>query len=336
MNKLMKHLHRVFALLICCVFLCCPVFAEDGCSLRVNILDGERGPVEMFNVEICQVTTFDGSEHAFLPEYDGLGFTAAELDGDLSVEKAEAIYQYIYAHEINGTVRTTNANGVANFAVMEKGIYLVFDYGDQILTFQPYLVELPADTVTGPLFHVNSEPKTVSADSRTLLVAVEWIDDNDSAGKRPESVEVTLLRDLSGQTHTGSASSGTGTPFRSVVINENCRWQHTFHTLPHAGVYSVEGSVVPEYELIEIEEVMEGFVLYYKYTPSQTPNPPNPPQPGPWPNPWPDPPQPDSPEGGETLPQTGFRMLPVYALLGIGAVLVLLGMVDLCVKEEKP
>ena len=139
MNKLMKHLHRVFALLLGCVLLCCPVFAEEACSLRVNILDAEREPVELFNVEVCQITTFDGNGHAFLPDYHDVGFTAAELDGDLSVEKAEAIYQYIYAHGINGTVRTTNANGIANFGVMEKGIYLVFDYGDQILAFQPYL-----------------------------------------------------------------------------------------------------------------------------------------------------------------------------------------------------
>lgn len=331
MNKLMKHLHRVFALLLGCVLLCCPVFAEEACSLRVNILDAEREPVELFNVEVCQITTFDGNGHAFLPDYHDVGFTAAELDGDLSVEKAEAIYQYIYAHGINGTVRTTNANGIANFGVMEKGIYLVFDYGDQILAFQPYLVELPAETPTGPLYTVNSAPKAVSADSRTLLVAVEWIDDNDAAGKRPDSVEVTLLRDTGVQTFAATAAAGMA--FRSVVVNENCRWQHTFHTLPHTGVYSVEGSVVPEYELVEIEEVAEGFVLYYKYTPSQPPNPPDPPNP-PWPGPWPYP-QPTPPGSEPTLPQTGFKMLPVYALLGVGAVLVVLGMVDLCIKEER-
>lgn len=325
MNKLMKHLHRVFALLLGCVLLCCPVFAEEVCSLRVNILDAEREPVELFNVEVCQITTFDGNGHAFLPDYHDVGFTAAELDGDLSVEKAEAIYQYIYAHGINGTVRTTNANGIANFGVMEKGIYLVFDYGDQILAFQPYLVELPTETPTGPLYTVNSAPKAVSADSRTLLVAVEWIDDDNSAGKRPDSVEVTLLRNV------GVATTAADTAYRSVVVNSTCHWEHTFHLLPHTGVYSVEGSIVPEYKLIEIEKVTEGFVLRYKYTPPQTPNPPTPPSPGP----WPDLPTPDDPVDEPTLPQTGFKMLPVYALLGVGAVMVVLGMVDLCIKEER-
>ena len=329
MNRMKRHLHRVLTLLLGCVFLCCPVFAAELCSLHVHILDAQREAVARFDVEVCQITSYDGTSHSLLPEYRELPLSAAELDSSLSAEQAELVFQYIRAHSVDDKVETTNKAGIASFKGLEQGIYLVFDGGDQIYTFPPYLVELPTQAPSGLLYNVNSEPKTVSSDSHTLWVLVEWIDDNDAAGKRPDSVEVMLLRDAGVQTFAATAAAGMA--FRSVVVNENCRWQHTFHTLPHTGVYSVEGSVVPEYELVEIEEVAEGFVLYYKYTPSQTPNPPTPPSPGP----WPDLPTPDDPADEPTLPQTGFQMLPVYALLGIGAIMVVLGMVDLCIKEER-
>ncbi len=328
MNKMKRQLHRVMALLLGCVLFCCPVFAQESCSLRVNILDAEREAIPYFNVELLPVTTVEGGQQVLLPEYEALGITAEEL-GALTAEQAERVYQYVRAEEINSWSVTTSSVGVADFGVLDQGIYLVFDRGDQSYTFPPYLVALPAETSTGPLYHVNSEPKTVSADSHALLVMVEWIDDDNAAGKRPDSVEVFLLRDTA-MLLRAAASEPQVRAFRSVVVNEPCRWQHTFHSLPHEGVYSVEGSSVPEYTLEEIEEIAEGFILYYRYTPS--PVPPNPPGPGPF---FPDYPTPTPPGGGETLPQTGFRLLPVYALLGIGSLLVVLGLVDLCTKKRE-
>ena len=330
MNKMKRHLHRVLALLLGCVLLCCPVFAAEDCSLWVSILDEERQGVNRFNVELIPVTTFDGSAHTLTAEFEGMGLSAEEVS-TLGAEQAEKAYQYLQAEGFHGWVVSTNSQGVADFGVLDQGIYLVFDRGNQLYTFPPYLVSLPTQTITGTLYHVHSEPKAVTADSRTILVAVEWIDDDNAAGKRPESVEVTLLRDTSMRLRAAQPTAGA-LPFRSVVVNPACRWQHMFHSLPTFGEYSVEGSAVPEYTLVEIEPVMEGFVLIYEYTPS--PNPPSPPSPpGPGPGPWPNIPTP--PAGGEQLPQTGFRLLPVYALLGVGSLLVVLGLVDLCVKKEE-
>ena len=327
MNKMKRQLHRVLALLLGCVLFCCPVFAAEDCSLRVNILDAERNAIAHFNVELLPVTTFDGTSHTLLPEYDTLGLTAAELDADHSAPQAETVYQYMHAKGLSGRAVSTNTYGTADFGRLAQGIYLVFDRGNQVFTFPPYLVELPTQTPDGAVYHLNSEPKTVSTDSQTLLVGIEWLDDDNAAGKRPDSVEVTLLRDTGALSRAAEDSSAVR--FRSVVLNPACHWQHTFHTLPYGGVYSVEGSTVPEYTLVEIEEVMEGFILYYAYTPSPTP-PDTPTPPGPF---FPDTPSAPS-DGGETLPQTGFRLLPIYALLASGALLVVLGMVDLCLKKE--
>ncbi|MBQ9109549.1 MAG: Cna B-type domain-containing protein [Oscillospiraceae bacterium] len=334
MKKSRTIFKRAAALLLCCVFLCCPVSADLPCSLRVNILDGERNPVEYFNVEICQVTSFDGTGHTLLPEYAGLGISAADLDAELSVEQAEAVYQHVYASGIVGKILTTNKHGLADFISLEKGIYLVFDRGGQFYTFPPYLVELPTQTPEGLLYHLNSEPKTISNDSRTLLVAVVWLDDENAAGKRPQNVEVTLLREAPSLMRAAPTPAAEASPYRSVVLNEACKWQHTFHMLPHTGTYSVEGSVVPEYELIDIHPVMEGFILVYEYKPSPTPphdpTPPSKPSTPSKPKPKP------KPEEEKKLPQTGFQMMPVYAMLGAGSVLVVLGMVDLCAKKEEP
>ncbi|MBR5571141.1 MAG: Cna B-type domain-containing protein [Oscillospiraceae bacterium] len=326
MNKMKRQLHRVIALLLGCVLLCCPAFAaEASCSLRVNIADEQHEPVGRFHVELAPITVMDGGTHTLLPEYEALGITAAELAA-LDPRQAETVYQYIRAMDIPGHMVTTNAYGVANFGALAEGIYLVYDRGDQVFTFPPYLVSLPAETPEGLIYHLNSEPKTVSVDSHTIQVAIEWDDNDNAAGRRPEGVEVTLLRDNT-MLLRAAASNGEATPYRSVVLNEVCLWQHTFLMLPHGSTYSVSGGTVPHYTLVEIEENMEGFVLYYQYTPSTDPTPPGPTPPGPT---GPSTPGTTTP----TLPQTGFRMLPVYLLLGLGTVMVLAGMADLCVKKE--
>ncbi|MBQ8918481.1 MAG: hypothetical protein IJ044_07145, partial [Oscillospiraceae bacterium] len=91
---------------------------------------------------------------------------------------------------------------------------------------------------------------------------------------------------------------------------------------------------VPEYELIAIEPIMEGFILVYEYKPSPTPpddpTPPSTPSTPSKPKPKP------KPEEEKKLPQTGFQMTPVYLMLAGGAALVVLGMVDLCIKKEEP
>jgi len=323
-------LYKAVALLLCCVFLCCPVSADNDCSLRVVIKDEQKQPLELVNVDLCQITTFDGTAHTLLENYANMGVTADQLDAALSVENAELVYQFIFANGIDGQKLTTNAAGIVDFPNLSQGIYLVFDDGDQPITFHPYLVELPTETPFGPVSSVVSEPKVVTADSHTILVAIEWIDDDNAAGKRPENVEVKLFRE---QPMTRASSNGAATPFRSVVLNPKCSWQHVFHMLPLSGMYTVEGSEVPEYTLVEIEKVAEGYVLIYQYTPAPTPpddpTPPSTPSTPSKPKPKP------KPEEEKKLPQTGFQMMPVYAMLGAGSVLVVLGMVDLCAKKEE-
>ena len=333
------YLKKAFALLICCAFLCCPVFADQTCSLLVSIQDTEKQPVDRFNVEVCPVTTCDGTKHILTSEFADLGISADQLDTELSPEQAEKVFQYIFSRQIWGSIVTTNQQGYANFGTLEKGIYLVFDRGDQRLTFKPYLVELPAQTSTGQLNNVLSEPKTVYADSHTIIVYVEWIDDNNAAGKRPENVQVTLLRSPRTRLMAAAVEEAPAgaLPYRTVVLNEAGNWMHAFHTLPKYDNYWVDGSQVPDYTLVEIEELSEGFVICYEYTPSEKPpSDPDKPEKPDKPTKPSRPDRPSKPEEDKKLPQTGFQMLPIYALMGAGSVMVVLGMVDLCAKKEEP
>lgn len=349
MNKMKRQLHRLVALLLGCVLFCCPVFAAQECSLRVHILDDQRDAVPYFNVEIVPLTTFDGSTHTLLPDFAELGITADELRST-SADQAEAVYQYIHANEILGTVRFTDVYGVANFGTLARGIYLVFDRGDQGYTFPPYLVELPTATDDGLIYHLNSEPKTISTESHRVVVSIVWIGDEDTPEKRPSAVEIALMRDAAPQNGIATAAA---TIHSTTVLNAACRWQHTFHSLPHGGTYFVEPPTVDQYTYLGTYEVSEGFILFYQYTPTaddddptstptDTPDDPDDPSDPDNPNfPFPDGPfypnypVPTPPAAEETLPQTGFRMLPVYALLGLGSLLVILGLADVCTRRRE-
>lgn len=99
-----------------------------------------------------------------------------------------------------------------------------------------------------------------------------------------------------------------GSPVRNVTLSENCNWQHTFYSLPK-GNYTVEEANLADYTA-SLAQDGDTFTLTNTYTPPQVP---------------------DEPE----LPQTGFKMWPVYVLLVSGCVLVILGLADICLKREE-
>ena len=159
----------------------------------------------------------------------------------------------------------------------------------------------------------------LTCDSKSVLVMKQWEDDDNAAGRRPKHIEVTLYRD--------------GAAIRTVVLNERCDWQHTFHMLPGEGEYTVEEKAVRGYE-VTYEETAEGFVIVNTYVPSGKPDRPDDPTP-PYEPPY-EPEQPQEPGQPQEpqLPQTGFRMLPVYVMLICGTLMVIWGLVEVCLGRE--
>lgn len=324
MTKLFKQLNMLFALISVSLFLCCTCFAEE-CGLRVTIKDVDKIPFENINVELCKVVDYDGGNYTLMPDFSEFPETGDEVSNVFTVEQAERVYQYVISHDIHGEVKATNSKGFVDYDNLDEGIYLVFERGRQKIAFQPYLVRLPVYTTSGPAYSINSEPKTVSGDTRSLLVMIYWEDNDNAANSRPESLEVTLLKNDSA--------------LRKVVLNEGCSWEHTFHLLPKSSAYTVSIPSVKNYVLSEVEEIRDGFVIVLTYEPPKVPSPGGG---GGGDDDDDDPPviptvKPDEKPGGETedkIPQTGFKLIPIYTMMVAGALLVIWGMADLYLGRE--
>lgn len=305
---------RSVILLLCCVLLCSTVAATG--SLRVTVLNQET-PMAEFAVELFYVASLQEGTFALAEDFADLRFSAQELAQEQTAEQAEQVYQFIMQRELNGSIVLTDKEGCADFLSIPDGLYLVLERGGQAVAFRPYLITVPTDGRYG----VYSTPKTDSGETKNIAVFVEWVDDDDKAGKRPESIQVTLLHN--------------GTPIRTVVINAQCGWEHTFIMLPSDGEYTVEASSVEDYTMT-CEEVAEGFLLTYTYEPKTIPGP----KPPVGPDRPEDPEQPQLPqepapeESRPTLPQTGFRMWPVWVMLALGVGLTVLGLADVYLGKE--
>lgn len=252
MRKFRKKLTRLLVLGLAVLLLgTSTATAANDCRLRVAVCDDAGNPVPEINVELFQVALSTGAGCTLTPAFADVGISAGELLADPGAENAERLFQFVYAKELNGQIRRTDDNGFVDFPALEKGIYLVIDRGEQAVSFQPYLVVLPAE-VDGHLENdVISAPKTSGTDTRTLLVAKLWNDNMDAAGNRPSYIDVTVLQD--------------NVPVRKVSLSAENHWQHMFYMLPAGWTYTVTEKTVAGYQA-EYIPVAEGYLILNSYT----------------------------------------------------------------------
>lgn len=253
MKNIRKQLHSVFLALLSMMLLTVTVLAATG-SLRVKVTDENGNPVSGINVETIRVVTEAG---LLTEDFSSLSLTAAELMADPGADHAETVYQYFCAKELSGTIKQTNTFGVVEFTGLENGLYLVLERGNQQVAFRPYLVMIQSNLV-------DSAPKTSETNTGTVWVSKIWEDNQNTAGNRPASIDVTL--------------SHNGTAVRRVTLSAANLWQHTFTGVPGDGTYTVEESVVADYTAAYYP-VLEGFIIVNTYTggtPGPGPNPPIP------------------------------------------------------------
>lgn len=245
------------------------VRAADPCALRVTIRNDANEPISGINVDLYQVAVTKNGTTTLTEPFADLSLSADQLLADSGADHANIVYQYVFAREVDYTAKhTTNAYGNAEFSNLEQGIYLVLDEGGQKVAFQPYLVVLPM-TVDGQVsYYVASSPKTSETDTKSFLVVMLWDDNMNAAGKRPRSVEVTLLRD--------------DIPVRKVTLSADNSWQHQFYQLPTNGEYSVRIDPISQYTTT-YDLRGDSCIILNKYTGGggggTVPNPPGPPNP---------------------------------------------------------
>lgn len=253
MTDMVKKWNRILlsVLLVCLLLGAGAVRAASGCSLRVTLLDEVGVPVRGINVTLCQVAITSADKTQLAPDFQQLPLSVDQLQQDSAAQHTETVYQYVHAKELEGLVQSTNSKGVTYFEGLEQGIYLVFEEGEQSISFQPYLVTLPVQLDGQLTYHVLSQPKTSRTQTGTFWVAKLWEDDMNAACKRPGSVQVTLL-------HDGKAQ-------RKVTLSAENDWQYRFHQLDSRGSYTVEEQDVGRYQTAYYP-VIEGCIIVNTYT----------------------------------------------------------------------
>ena len=139
----------------------------------------------------------------------------------------------------------------------------------------------------------------------------------------------------------GAAAGGRAV--RLTLKDENV-WKSAFTGVPADLYYSVWEDPVPEYTTTYSGDAATGFVITNTYTEGVT-DPGVPPEPTPpatvqpeddplTPGPSEEDPLEKPDEEEPKIPQTGQEVLPVYAMMAAGILFVLLGLTDLCRRQE--
>lgn len=333
-------------LVLCCAAFCVTAFAAS-CALRVTVRDEEQS-IPDFTVAVCQVATLQDGVFTLTDDFSSLSISVEELVGQMTPEQATKIHAFAMENQVEAREQQTGETGTADFLQLPEGLYLVYAKKGQTVKFSPYLVKLPSRIGSEIVYDIYSSPKSVAGNLRDILVIVKWVDLENTAGLRPESVQITLYQDGA----PVQRATQMATPVRQVSVNAACDWQHLFEDLPADRVYSVEQSVALQYTTT-IEETESGFVITNTYTPPDNPDDPElPVDPDDHPHHpiIPDIPQkPDTPElppvpqepetppvsDESNIPPAGFQMGPIYAMLAIGSAMVVIGLTDLYLRREE-
>jgi len=245
-RKLNRAALMLLILLLCSV----PALAAPMGSLQLILQDSDGQPVADVQVELIRVAGMDGEGCRLREGFEGLGVSGDTLYTEPTPENAELVYQYVCANDLKGIVKTTSAAGTVSFNGLGEGVYLLFERGGQEVAFEPFLVVMPTRIDGEPAYHLVSIPKISETEVRTVSCFKLWEDNLDAAGKRPNYIEVTLLRD--------------GVPFRTATLSAVNGWQHQFHMLPKDGTYTVKESSVSGYQA-EYLTIPDGFVIVNRY-----------------------------------------------------------------------
>lgn len=213
---------------------------------------------------------------------------------------------YVQSDEVEPVMRgTTDPNGIYK-TKLKAGLYLVIGKNltldNYIYESSPFLVLLPnVEKETGTWnYEVISKPKTTRNEKIIKEVSKKVIKiwkDKGFENLRPKEIEIELL--------------GNGKLRETIVLSEKNNWRHTWHKLDESVNWTlVEKDVDKEKYKVSISEEGDTFIVENTYTPPKTP----PKE------------QPKKPK--EPLPQTGQLWWPVYALVGLGSIMIVLGFIQ--------
>ena len=154
--------------------------------------------------------------------------------GDAAVLNEENGWQYIWTE-------------LEEYKGGEKIVYTISE-----TSVEGYVTETAGDAAVGFVLTNRHEPETIE-----ITVDKTWVDSNNGAGKRPESITVRLRAD--------GADAGFAT------ITEKDGWKYTFHDLPKYANGKIIAYTVSEDPVTNYTTVIDGYSIRNTYTPPEQP-----------------------------------------------------------------
>lgn len=261
-NQLNRSLVRV-ALIVCLVAallvncMTCAAAAPE-CRLTVKLLDNRQQPIDGLQVYMTKVADINGTDYYPADGFENSGISIAGIVNDPSAENARNIYEFVQHNGI-AAKSALSADGKAEFTSVSMGIWLVYCGDNGAYTFSPYIVFLPYAADGKLHYELVSTPKTDEnrQNDRSIYVVKRWDDNNNSAGGRPDSITVELLRD--------------GKVISTAKLNKDNGWSYTFTKLPDDGKYTVSEAAVKNYKATYGGDSKNGFVITNTYSGEKLP-----------------------------------------------------------------
>lgn len=313
-EKIRKEWQKISRLLICCLLMVLlpaqAVAAENteetaDTSLTIHYKYGKTTFTFYKVADFSETGKFDLTEPFLsyaekityldrLEELDAAEWRALAITLDSCVDSDPSMKQMYQGQ--------TDENGTMVWKNLDKGLYLIIGETTQdeekIYKPNPTLVTVPNRDTQGDwnlqvvVEHDKAEVEEIPKDLQEYSVLKVWKDDG-CQKKRPEGIEVTLLKD--------------GTAYDKVTLNEGNNWKYIWKDLEPGYEWKVDEINVPAGYTKSIEKNGQQYVITNT---CQTPG------------------TPDSPGGGNgKLPQTGQLWWPVPILAVLGMVAFMIGWV---------
>lgn len=271
------------------VLTCAVALAAAAGSVRVTVTNQDDEPVPGMTITLYTVVEGNTLSNDF--NYTRTGLTLGDLRANPHSPQYAAILARCAADwSVAGDVKTTNDDGMVQYTNVPEGIYLVVGQMGTV-TFDPFLVPVPTVINGVPDYSIEAEPK------------VEYTIPGPGPQPTPTPTPTPGVTPTPTPTPTPGVTPTPGTtPDPGVTPTPG--------TSPDPGVTPTPGTT-PDPGVTP--------------TPGTSPDPDVTPTAGPSPDLPDDPDDPDDPK----LPQTGVNVWPMYVLLGLGALCLLAGLVEL-------
>lgn len=295
-----RFFHKITGILLCFVIavacLSVTAFARTPIDVDQKAILTVEYPCQGASLQLYRVADVSMyGEYSLSEDFVSYPVSLEQADQDGWRALASTLSGYVSRDQIAPVqVGTTGANGKIVFADLPVGMYLVVGErcvsGDYRYTSEPFLVALPElDSSENWIYDVSALPKYVreTIHDTVNLEAIKIWKNLDNLEKRPDSVEIQLLRN--------------GKIFDTVMLSEQNDWKYKWEKLDDRYTWQIVENKVPDGYTVTVQVDGNRFIVTNSLK------------------------GPEDPQTPPNLPQTGVLWWPVGVLAVSGMTMLLLG-----------